>query len=285
MLLPLADKRTKCPLVAGQERAIFKLYSRISTNRDEWLYGRDENNLAKKVRCFLQLYDRVSPAVTDFPDTIKWSETLKRRKRAGKRRGFETARVRRAAYRPFLNILLYQSPLLVDRPGLSEAVFPPGRENFAICFNDVGSRTDYCVLAVPNLADLHFVAAVDAYQQAPRYSYSNGQRMDNITDWALGQFRDHYADTGRKRPISKDAIFQSVYAVLQDPIYRETYALNLKKEFPRMPFYANFLRWAEWGKRLWRCTSATRPSSPGPCAESTRRTRARARPAWHRGRY
>jgi predicted helicase len=53
-----------------------------------------------------------------------------------------------------------------------------------------------------------------------------------------------------KRPITKDAIFQYVYGVLQNPIYREKYALNLKREFPRIPFYADFWKWAEWGEKL-----------------------------------
>ena len=45
-------------------------------------------------------------------------------------------------------------------------------------------------------------------------------------------------------------IFHYVYAVLHDPIYREKYALNLKREFPRIPFYADFWRWAELGEAL-----------------------------------
>ena len=42
--------------------------------------------------------------------------------------------------------------------------------------------------------------------------------------------------------------------MLHDPVYREKYALNLKREFPRIPFYgdtaADFERWAAWGKAL-----------------------------------
>ena len=53
-----------------------------------------------------------------------------------------------------------------------------------------------------------------------------------------------------KRAISKDAIFHYVYGVLHDPAYREKYALNLKREFPRVPFYEDFWRWADWGERL-----------------------------------
>jgi predicted helicase len=54
----------------------------------------------------------------------------------------------------------------------------------------------------------------------------------------------------KSRAIGKEDIFHYVYAVLHDPIYREKYALNLKREFPRIPFYANFWQWAQWGKEL-----------------------------------
>lgn len=84
-------------------------------------------------------------------------------------------------------------------------------------------------------------------QGAPRYRYTKtGDRIDNITDWALNKFIAHYG----KKGMSKDAIFHYVYAVLHDPVYRETYALNLKREFPRIPFYPDFARWAAWGETL-----------------------------------
>jgi predicted helicase len=38
--------------------------------------------------------------------------------------------------------------------------------------------------------------------------------------------------------------------VLHDPIYREKYTLNLKRDFPRIPFYADFWRWSDWGETL-----------------------------------
>jgi predicted helicase len=110
----------------------------------------------------------------------------------------------------------------------------------------------YCALAIDGPADLHFGAAVDAYQQVARYRFVDGQRLDNITDWALEQFRAHYEAAPRepKRPITKDAIFRYVYGVLHDPIYRDKYALNLKREFPSIPFYTDFWRWAGWGETL-----------------------------------
>ena len=41
-----------------------------------------------------------------------------------------------------------------------------------------------------------------------------------------------------------------VYGVLHDPVYREKYALNLKHEFPCIPFYPDFWQWADWGEQL-----------------------------------
>ena len=38
--------------------------------------------------------------------------------------------------------------------------------------------------------------------------------------------------------------------MLHNPAYREKYAQNLKREFPRIPFYADFWQWADWGKAL-----------------------------------
>ena len=64
---------------------------------------------------------------------------------------------------------------------------------------------------------------------------------------ALKSFTDRY---GKAAAITKDDIFAYVYAVLHDPVYRETYALNLKREFPRIPLYPDFRRWRDWGQAL-----------------------------------
>jgi predicted helicase len=78
------------------------------------------------------------------------------------------------------------------------------------------------------------------------------ERVENITDWALGQFQKHYGKGGRPSAptITKEDIFHYVYAVLHHPAYRAKYEINLKREFPRIPFYEDFHQWAERGKRL-----------------------------------
>ena len=73
-----------------------------------------------------------------------------------------------------------------------------------------------------------------------------GTRRENITDWALNEFRTHYKD----QKIVKWDIFHYVYGVLHSPEYRERYAANLKRELPRIPFAPDFWGFAQAGERL-----------------------------------
>jgi predicted helicase len=104
------------------------------------------------------------------------------------------------------------------------------------------------VLASNRLADLHLTGGGCSTQCFPFYTYieDGTNRRENITDWALEQFRTHYTD----KSITKWDIFHYVYAVLHQPLYRERYAANLKRELPRIPFAPDFREFADIGKRL-----------------------------------
>lgn len=57
------------------------------------------------------------------------------------------------------------------------------------------------------------------------------------------------------RPLGRHIVMKResagcVVGVLHKPVYREKYVLNLKREFPRIAFYADFWQWADWGQRL-----------------------------------
>lgn len=123
---------------------------------------------------------------------------------------------------------------------------PSATDNVGIDFR-TGKRADFAAIAVNQLPTVD-IFTPSAGQIVARWRYVSGIKVDNITDWALKQFRENYGTTGPL--VSKDAIFHYVYAVLHDPIYRERYSQNLKREFPRIPFYRDFWRWAEWGEKL-----------------------------------
>lgn len=135
---------------------------------------------------------------------------------------------------------------------LQRHVHPKGLTAPTIMISGVPASKPFQVLA-SNLVPSY--DTLEKTQTLPLRWYGQGTTNDNITDWALKQFRDHYGATGKqKQPITKEAIFHYVYAALHDPVYREKYALNLKREFPRIPLHGHspteFWRWAAWGEAL-----------------------------------
>jgi predicted helicase len=127
-----------------------------------------------------------------------------------------------------------------------------GAANRAIVFTDPTSQKPFMTLATAYCPDMHLVGAAAGALTLAFETVDGTQRHANITDWALQRFRKHYQSKHKnaKSPITKEEIFNYVYGVLHDPIYREKYALNLKREFPKIPFYPNFPQWTEWGKQL-----------------------------------
>lgn len=246
-LIPVADKKTKAGAVRGQDRAVFKLFSLgVSTNRDEWVYDFNRDNLANKMQFFCRAYEEALETAKELPPSIKASRNLKRRFEAGRRETFSSERIERSLYRPFSLRFLYRSSLFIDEAGSLAEINSSRAVNPCIGFT-VGGRLDFSAFGTDGLPSLT-VLSLDANQVLPMYRItSDGERIDNITDWALNKFVAHY---GKAAKITKDDIFQYVYGVLHDPVYRTTYAQNLKRELPRMPLYPDFRQWAAWGKRL-----------------------------------
>jgi predicted helicase len=267
-LIPIATKEAKTAKKAGQEKAIFKLFSMgVITARDEWVYGFACDAVEDKVCHLVHIYNmdlkrlkrekRDDQWVSKLDHSIKWTRSVKRDLANGVSYKFESHAVVTSLYRPFVRKYLYFSPGLIEMPNQMPVFFPREERSFAsnvvIFFNDRGSRSPFSPLAAREIAEYHLAASSDGFQGLGLYRYDqDGRRHDNITDWALAQFKKHYQPgRGKKeRPITKEAIFQYVYGVLHDPIYREKYALNLKRDFPHIPFYPNFWQWAVWGKTL-----------------------------------
>ena len=124
-----------------------------------------------------------------------------------------------------------------------------GQQNPSIIASDKGWRSAFSALATDAIPDLHALASVDGFQVVTRSRYlPSGERVDNITDWALAQLGARYAVEAPE--LTKDDIFAYVYAALHDPVYRTTYAADLRREFPRIALHDDFARWVAWGQRL-----------------------------------
>ena len=251
-LMPLIDKDAKASARPSGEKAIFKLYGNgINTARDEWVTDFDASLLSDKVRFFLAEYAKFGASSSDLGTTIKWSRNLKTKLSRGSIESFDAVQLCRYAYRPFLPQFGYLSPLLIDELGRWPSFDGPGNRSI-----NFPAAKGFYALASDLPTDFHFAGDTKTASQF-RYDEA-GTRIDNITDWSLAQFQKHYQPgPGKKpRPITKEAIFHYVYAVLHDPQYREKYAQNLKREFPRIPLYgdsdAAFWQWAGWGAELMR---------------------------------
>jgi predicted helicase len=248
-LLPLISKNDKAGVGPARGTAIFRLFSRgVATQRDEWVWDEDRINLVAKATRLVDVYEatRRDPAF-EQRDTIKWDRelTLYAKRRVSK--AFNEQAVIRAAYRPFTHRWLYFDPHFNGMTYQLPAMFR-AEPNPTLVFTDPFAQKPWMSLSVDSVPDLHLVGAAAAATCTSRFRYNkDGDRLDNITDWALKQFTDRY---GKAAGITKDDIFAYVYAVLHDPAYRETYALNLKREFPRIPLYPDFRTWRDWGQRL-----------------------------------
>ena len=351
-LLSITDKRVK---IGKSKNAIFKLYSLgVATNKDEWVYDFNRATLIEKVNFYSEEYNHaLANYKTDdnysFQNpNIKHTSELVAHIKANHSFQFEESLIRVSAFRPFVEKFNYLDRIITHRLYQQDSIFSIGAKdnNKVICVNTRGK--DFNVLAVDKLPDLHFNG--DS-QCLPLYRYdSDGNSHDNITDWGLQQFREHYARQETKsngalppdsqatlevirqdsqtlpvlqkhgeqlssllsaltdysaeslapvretmtsfqqtlvqrerdaverkalyqrlrsslsdlqtqleqlapasrqaQDITKEDIFHYTYGVLHDPAYRQKYALNLKRDFPRLPFYADFWQWADWGKAL-----------------------------------
>lgn len=261
--IPIASKAVKLGKSGFGDRALFKLFSLgIATNRDEWAYDLDRETLSRKVRHFIRFYENERKRWLDdgrpkditnwVHREIKWTSELEEHLRKQKKLCFDAERIRLASYRPFCEMYTYYDHAITHRPYQQDHIFPvTGKhDNTCIVFTVPSSQKPWMVSAVRHLPDLHYVGAGAGTVCLPRFQYIDGSEIDNIPNWALNEFRKFYVTDERRDQISKDAIFKYVYGVLHNPSYRSKYAEVLKREFPRIPFYKNFWRWANWGEEL-----------------------------------
>lgn len=163
---------------------------------------------------------------------------------------FQSSKVRSALYRPFQNVWVYFDRLWNEEVYSLPTIFPDQSsetQNRLLVLSDIGARAPYTSFLTNVIPDLHLCSS-DAFQCFPFYTYNEdgSNRKENITDWALEEFRIQYKD----KKITKWDIFHYTYAVLHDPEYRERYAANLKRELPRIPYAPDFHGYAKTGKRL-----------------------------------
>ena len=259
--IPMGTKEAKATKSEAVD-VIFKTYScGVGTNRDAWVYNFNRNGLMQNMRLTIDTYnvevDRwkrrgdQAESLDDFvlsdDKKIKWSSALKRTLKSGQIAEFADTKIRQSLYRPFTKSNLFFDRVMNHSVHIFPSIFPTPeteQENRVIWLK-VGQEWPMFALMANKIPDQ---LPQGGSQCFPFYTYDEDgtNRRENITDWALEQFRTHYRD----ETITKWDIFQYVYGILHHPDYRELYKANLKRDLPRLPFGSDFWGFAKAGQRL-----------------------------------
>ena len=263
--IPMGTKEAKAQRGIATD-VIYKTYCRgVVTNRDGWVYNFNRNSLTENIQRMIDTYnaemdrwkrrENQKADVTDFvvyDDTkIKWDLRLRQHLQRGKLVEYTENKVRISLYRPFTKSNLFFDRALNNSVYLIPYFFPTPdteAENRLIIVSDHGFRSGFNTLMTNLIPDLHTLAASDSFQCFPFYTYNEDgtNRQENITDWALAEFRTHYGDD----TITKWDIFHYNYGLLHHPAYREKYEMNLKRDLPHIPFAEDFWGFATAGTAL-----------------------------------
>jgi len=246
----------------GEEKSLFFAFSRgISTSRDSWAVNFSTHKLMENIQNTILEYNKqvmslrqfvIKPKIKDFvifdETKISWSDTLLKNLYRDILIDFHLGNIRSSIYRPFMKTNLFFDRFLNERVYQVPMMLPVRQteeENLIINVSGVGSTKPFqalCVNRIPNLDLLEKTQAFSFYT----YSEDGTNRTENITDWALEEFRKHYQD----QSLTKRSVFDYVYGYLHHPGYRAKYAANLKRELPRIPYAPDFWAFAKAGKRL-----------------------------------
>lgn len=252
--------------LGGESPSVFSLVSGgVKTNRDLWTWGFSSINVVRLVRETRDRFNtgvetRAAPNKVD----ISWSRRLIKRFEQQRKIEFEPTAMAPGHYRPFTRQWLYFDTALIDEPGQMKAVYPSSRHENTVMYQvGQGSAVPFSVMQLDQVPDFHVTGAGSGGKVFARWRYEQVddpgmfdvhegevvdgyRRIDNITDEALVAFTAAYPGES----ITKDDIFDYVYGLLHSPGYRETYAADLKKMLPRIPFASDFRAFVDAGKQL-----------------------------------
>ena len=264
--VPIGSKAAKAEKGEVSGVIFHQFSSGVKTNRDAWAINFNRDTLTKNVQRMIEVYNAqvfkwqgaVDKSDTDVDDfvaydnqKINWSSGLKQKLTSGYIAEFTQEKVRKILYRPFTKSHLYFDRFMAERVYVFPSIFPTPQtetENQVICVNISQEKPFTCLITDCIPEHIMTGGFGSAGQYFPFYIYDEDgtNRQENITDWALAQFREHYGD----EKITKWDIFHYTYALLHHPAYRERYQVNLKRDLPHIPFAPKFWEFVKAGRRL-----------------------------------
>ncbi|MGE8685242.1 MAG: DEAD/DEAH box helicase [Acinetobacter sp.] len=245
-----------------QGKELFITYSQaILTSRDAWCYNFSTNKLANNVNTLVKNYnheiilkDTIDHEVNNDPKCISWSGNLRNLLAKGEELTFDSSKLNKFLYRPFIKTNGYYDKNLNERRYQMPQIFPNSTcQNLVICITGRGATKEFSSLLSSVLPDYEMISKGQSF---PLYIYeeviqeksvgsgdlfddsldltvseTKYERKDGISDEGLQHFQAAYPS----EQITKEDIFYYTYGLLHSEEYRERYADNLTKELPRIP--------------------------------------------------
>lgn len=279
---PIGDRNS-------QKKVFAQLAGALKTNRDAWVYGSSAHEVKRNARRLVENFNfevqrwtdagrplPVEPFINQDQTWINWSRGLRTMLGRGETINFDPNAIRSGAYRVFQKQKVYFARGLNDEPGQTPRFFPSQNcDNFGFYIVGPGNDKGFSTLATDEIPDLsfwgsgqgQFFARYSYTQPAPDALFDEPERVDNITDWALGEYQREYGPQ-----VTKDDIYFYVYGLLHSPAYRERYAADLKKQLPRIPMVQSkesFEAFVDAGRKLSDIHIGYEAVEPYPLTETT----------------
>ena len=240
------------PIAGSDQRTIFSLHAPgVVTARDEWVYDYSADNLKIKARFFADAYNSfLNAGDKSYDPVIKWSRNLRRHFEGGRPIIFDEKKITTSLFRPFVKRWYFADSVMSnDLTSNHYRMFGPNLdlENQVISIKGPTAQ-HFSILVADHISDFKFGFTGNGGTFCmPLYRYTaEGERVSNITEWGLAQFREHYDDEA----ITAEDIFAYIYAMLHNPAYRQKYDVDLRRDFPRVYFQEDFSWWAQQGQNL-----------------------------------
>ncbi len=274
--IPIYDKQNK------NIKTIFNIYSLgIVTGRDSWCYNFSKEKLENNIKSMINFYNNevnryntnetqtknIDDFVNNDSTKISWTRGLKKRLKNKKTLEFNVDSIVRTMYRPFCEQWLYYNGTRELNEEISQTtkIFPnKNLDNLLICVNGVGDKS-FSSFITKNIADYQILFNGQGF---PLYYYKKNHTLkesqlfeseeqdnsfeseytckDNISDEFLKEIQDKYNDAN----ITKEDIFYYIYGILNSPDYKTTFANDLTKMLPRIPFVSEFKEFSKAGRDL-----------------------------------
>ena len=201
------------------------------------------------------------------PARFRWTRELRNHLRRQRVATFQPENLRVSLYRPFLKQELYFDDILVHiRYRLPEFFPSPEAANQIIGVTGKVATVPFSAMMTDVIPDYNLMAA--GAQCFARYRYERldtaqstmlpddhpgdsdavpgYRRVDNLTDWSLGEFRNRYPALH----ITKDDLWHYLYGILHAEDFRKKYRNDLSKDLPRIPFAHDFAAFCRAGEQL-----------------------------------